>query len=111
MNSLFRGTVKTLTSIPYDYKERNPGLFQVRQIFKLPRRKVSPIFCTESTVALQPVEAGAGVEGTAELYRIEGSGTGLRGGTGGTGLSQYVTFSYRVYVATLLTVVNVKQSP
>ena len=24
-----RGSVRTLSSIPYDYKEQNPGLFQV----------------------------------------------------------------------------------
>ena len=26
---IFRGSVRTLSSIPYDYKEQNPGLFQV----------------------------------------------------------------------------------
>ena len=40
-----RGSVKTLTSIPYDYKDKNPGLF------------VDP-----------------GIQSTAELYSQDGSG-------------------------------------
>ena len=40
-----RGSVKTLTSIPYDYKDKNPGLF-----------------------------VDTGVQSTAELYSHDGSG-------------------------------------
>ena len=41
-----RGSVKSLTSIPYDYKERNPGLF-----------------------------IDTDIQSTAELYSHDGSGT------------------------------------
>ena len=40
-----RGSVKTLTTIPYDYKDKNPGLF-----------------------------VDTGVQSTAELYSQDGSG-------------------------------------
>ena len=40
-----RGSVKTLTSIPYDYKDKNPGLF-----------------------------VDTGIQSTAELYSQDGSG-------------------------------------
>jgi len=47
-----RGSVRTLSSIPYDYKEQNPGLFQGG--------------------------SATGLEGTAELYSLEGSGDGSK---------------------------------
>ena len=44
-----RGGVKTLTSIPYDYKDKNPGLF-----------------------------VDTGIQSTAELYSQDGSGKFFR---------------------------------